>query len=222
MKFFTLVVAFMLSAVAVSAQQFEFTPDTIYAYPDASIPDAPADVDIHNLLAVDQTIRWQRNVLFITPGCATKVCDLIACYPENFSTREFVLPASAQGLISVHLVNPTANPASAAVRLDMWNVDDPSVIIPAYFIFNVTTSLAEAVRVEKIHTFPNPTTNYFQIENDEVARIRVVNMDGRDVSRLNAVSQNQFDVTELTAGNYTLLMEDASGKIIGISQLTKL
>ena len=222
MRIFTLVAVLLISVSAVSAQQFDFTPDTIYAYPEPTNNDAPAYVDIHNLLAVDQTIRWQRNVLFITPGSATKVCDLIACYPENFSTREFVLPASSTGLISVHLVNPTGNPASAAVRLDMWNVDDPSVVIPAYFIFNVTSSTAEAVRVEKIQIFPNPTTSYFQVENEQVARIRVVGFDGRDLARLNAVGQKQFDISNLTPGNFTLLMEDESGKIIGISQLTKI
>lgn len=207
-----------------AAPEFHFEPvDSIALYPAASEVEPVADLHIHSLINSDITIKWQRNVLQITSGCASKVCDLNACYPENFSTKQFVLGAGVSGPISVHLVNNTGNLCQAIIRLDMWNIEFPDEIVSGYYLFNADVSgTDETAPVEPAKIFPNPTSDYFTVEQVEgLSRVRLLDITGREVAAYNASSTQQFRLDNQPNGQYIVSLEDEAGKILAIAQLNK-
>ena len=212
-------VFFGLNTFAQQAQ-FYFEPDSISITVASDVVDAPAELEIHSTAAADVTIKWQRYVLSMTGGCLTKVCDLNVCYPETFNSREFVISPNQTGPISVHLVNNNGNLCQGVVRLDMWNVEDADpIIVPSFFLFNATTSVNEIFKLDEVKVYPNPATEYFTIENDNVARIRMTTLDAREVAAFDATQTKTFSLAGQTAGMYVLVMEDAKVKAIGVAQL---
>lgn len=207
------------NATAQSSAGFEFTPDTTGLLVSAMVADSAAELEIHCTASAEITIKWQRVVVSMTPGCLTKVCDLNACYPETFNTKQFVMEPNQSGPISVHLVNNTGNMCEGVIRLDMWNLDDPTVIVPAFFLFNQTSSVNDIFKLDEVKVFPNPTTEYFTIENENVARVRMTTLDAREVAYFDATYNKTFSVAGQAAGMYVLIMEDAKGKAIGVAQL---
>ncbi len=183
------------------------------------VQDSAAELEIHSTAAAEITITWQRVVLAMTPGCLTKVCDLNACYPETFSTRTFPIAAGATGPISVHLVNNTGNTCAGVIRLDMFNTDVPDVIVPAFFLYNQTSGINNVFQLEEVKVYPNPATEYFTIENNKVARVRMTTLDAREVAAFDATQTKTFSLAGQPAGMYVLVMEDAAGKAIGVGQL---
>ena len=220
-RFYLLFATFALST-SLSAQvapDFEFLPDSVSIMVPATVQDSAADVEIHSNVSTDISVKWQRNTLMITPGCQTQVCDLNACYGAGFSTKTFPLGANQEGPISIHLINNTGSMCQAVIRLDMWNVDVPDVVVPAYFVFNATSSINDLFRLEEVKIFPNPTSDYFTIQNDNVARVRMMTLDAREVANFNAEQTKTFALNGQTPGMYVLLMEDKAGKAIGVAQL---
>jgi hypothetical protein len=213
----TLALSMSLSAQVIP--DFEFLPDSVSISVPATKQDSAADLEIHSKVANDILVKWQRNTLMITPGCQTKVCDLNACFSESTNTKTFPLGGNAEGAISVHLVNNTGNICQAVIRLDLFNVDVPSVVVPAYYIFNATSSINDVFRLEEVKVFPNPTSDYFTIQSDKVARVRMMTLDAREVANFNAEQTKTFSLNGQTPGMYVLLMEDNTGKAIGVAQL---
>lgn len=213
------ILALSTSLSAQVAPDFEFLPDSVSILVPATKQDSAADLEIHSLVATDISVKWQRNTLMITPGCQTQVCDLNACYGATFSSKTFPLGANQEGPISVHLINNTGNICQAVIRLDMWNVDVPNVIVPAYFVFNATSSINDIFRLEEVKVFPNPTSDYFTIQNDKVARVRMMTLDAREVANFNVEQTKTCMLNGQSSGMYVLLMEDNTGKAIGVAQL---
>jgi hypothetical protein len=215
----------LLISVSLSAQgtpDFEFLPnDSISIIVPATTQDTDAVLQIHSNVATDINVRWQRNLLMITPGCTTRICDPAACYPPNISSRIFPLWANQMAFINVYLNNNTGtgNICQAVVRMDMWNIDVPNIVVPAYYIFNATSAINDVFRLEEVKVFPNPTSDYFTIQNDKVARVRMMTLDAREIGSFNATQTKTFALNGQISGIYVLIMEDNTGKSIGIAQL---
>jgi hypothetical protein len=220
-RFYLLVtiLAFSTSLSAQVAPDFEFLPDSVSILVPSTVQDSAADLEIHSMVATDISVKWQRNVLMITPGCQTQVCDLNACYNAGVNTKIFPLGANSEGPISIHLINTTGSMCQAVIRLDMWNVDVPSVVVPAYYVFNATSSINDIFSLEAVKVFPNPTSDYFTIQNDKVARVRMMTLDAREVANFNVEQTKTCMLNGQSSGMYVLLMEDNTGKAIGVAQL---
>lgn len=223
--FFTFCLLTGISGLSIAqiAAEFKFEPDSVSATIPATVVDSFADVEIHSLVANDINIEWQRVVEYITPGCATKVCDLNACYPESFSTKKFWLAANATGPISIHLINNTGSTCQAIVRLDMWNVDNNEAIVPAWFIFNyASVGTGEAVTLPQVSVFPNPATDLVQIDHSEVRSAKMITEDGRQIALYNVNPGEAISVGQHPTGRYFLILMDANDKAIGLARLQKL
>ncbi len=204
--------------------EFEFAPHdsiSIELAAPAMLTEAVADLEIHSLQTSDITVKWQRNVLMLTQGCGTKVCDLNACYPESFSTKTFVLGAGVTGPISLHFVNPAGMFCQSVVRLDMWNVDFPDVVVAGWFIYNFGSSSVDGGEViPSAKIFPNPTADYFSIEHVEgMKMVRLFDLTGREVASYNGESTQTFRLDNQTAGQYVVMVQNEAGNTIAVAQL---
>ena len=108
--------------------------------------------------------------------------------------------------------------------LDMWNIENPDVIIPAYYFFNIgqTTGTSDALKLQEIAIAPNPTSDFFTVKNEKIARIKMMDSNAREITSWNAPGGGTFAIGTHPAGMYVLLMEDGNGKPIGVAQLNKL
>ena len=79
--------------------------------------------------------------------------------------------------------------------------------------------IASAIRV-----FPNPMTNYFQIDGNEsntVKELVVYNLIGRQVRTFDAINQSQFDMSGLPQDIYLVGMVGSNGEILKTVRLSR-
>lgn len=75
---------------------------------------------------------------------------------------------------------------------------------------------------EDIKVFPNPTTDYFQINNSlNIKKVIIYNMFGKEVKIFNSLPTNAYDVTDLKYGMYIVKMLDDKNKIVKSVKLQK-
>ncbi|MBQ1408998.1 MAG: T9SS type A sorting domain-containing protein, partial [Bacteroidales bacterium] len=71
---------------------------------------------------------------------------------------------------------------------------------------DLTGSLAD------LKVFPNPTRGTLTIDADDVVNVEVFDITGRKIATFEGV--NTFDITNLSAGTYTLRIETTRGKTV--------
>ncbi|MCZ2102238.1 MAG: T9SS type A sorting domain-containing protein [Chitinophagales bacterium] len=75
---------------------------------------------------------------------------------------------------------------------------------------------------EDIKVFPNPTTDYFQINiNLNIKKVVIYNMFGKEVKSFTSAGNTSYDITDLKYGMYIVKMLDDKGKIIKSVKLQK-
>jgi len=226
--FFTLFFAFLLVQVAQAQIQsaFEVHPnpsDTITA---SDLYDSPAHGEIMNVSPNPVNIRWERTEVFLTPNVTTAVCDPVTCWFQGVSTKQFQLLKDSMGQMTVHFYNNAYDPApgqagSGIVHLKLTNLDnlsDTMTVVYTYSTLTATNNLPDS----KVKLFPNPTTDYFTLEDaHDVVSMRLFSLDGRIVARFDASADNTYQIGHLPAGNYVLSFEDKNGNLFRAVELNK-
>jgi hypothetical protein len=73
-----------------------------------------------------------------------------------------------------------------------------------------------------IKLYPNPTSEYFQISNDESIKvISINNIIGKEVLRLESQSNAMHDISSLQKGMYIVRLLNKEGKAIKVVRLSK-
>src|SRR6056297_3223848 len=154
----SLFIGFMLFALNVNAQ-ITLEPNPVYNN-DFGIDetDVVAYSHITNEAAFSRTYTWVRNVIEITPGWTSAVCDTNQCYLSFVSTQEFTLPAGATGNLDVH-VYPDGIEGAAIIEVYVVDNGDASNNITGTYLFNQPLSTPERL-TERIKVFPNPTVDF--------------------------------------------------------------
>ncbi len=76
---------------------------------------------------------------------------------------------------------------------------------------------------DDLKVFPNPATDYFQINNAlSIKKVVIYNMFGKEVKVLFNQNNTQHDVTDLKSGMYIIKMLDERNKIIKSVKLQKI
>ncbi|MCZ2338502.1 MAG: T9SS type A sorting domain-containing protein, partial [Chitinophagales bacterium] len=106
-----------------------------------------------------------------------------------------------------------------------------SVLFSILFIFvfvltsvNLTgqSSIVNDYLTEDIKVFPNPTTDYFQINNGvNVKKVIIYNMFGKEIRVANNYTNTLHDVTDLKSGMYIVKMLDDRNKVVKSIKLQK-
>lgn len=75
---------------------------------------------------------------------------------------------------------------------------------------------------EDIKVFPNPSVDYFQINNTlNVRKVIIYNMFGKEVKTFNSIANASFDITDLKSGMYIVKMLNDKNGIIKSVKLQK-
>lgn len=222
-RLFTLLFLLLGFLSAVSAQSFSVSATEVWTIAPHTEPDVEGHITITNLTNSTQTIKWERTETQITSDCFSQVCDLNLCYIPVVSTKTFDIDANASGNIIMHFLNPNGiQGAEALIHLKMSNVANPADSIVVAYLFTSPLSGTGDLPLAQVKLFPNPTTDYFLLENAEaVNRIRVISMQGREVARFTATPGERYSLDSQAAGTYFLALEDEQGRVFQTIELVK-
>lgn len=223
-RFGTLLFLFLGFMGASFAQSsFSISTNSVWTITPAS-EDVEGHIEITNPTNATQTIRWERTVMNITAGCHTQVCDLNLCYIPTVSTQKFDIAAGSTGSIIMHFLNPDLlSDATTLVNLKLFNDNNPSdSVIVAYLFTPETSGTKDGLTAANVKLFPNPTTDYFLLENAEaVQHIRLFSLDSREVARYTATPAQSYSLAGLPTGSYVLALEDKNGQVFQAISLVK-
>jgi hypothetical protein len=207
---------------SVQAQStFTLSPNPASATAGVDSIDVPADAHVTNITNGTIRLKWERNVISLTPGCETAVCDPNTCWARFINTKNFDMDAGEEGEMIVHFYNNGA-PCEGIVHVKVSNRDNPNDTIVGIYLFN-QTSAAKDLPAANVKLFPNPTTEYFSLENAEnVAAIRIFTLDGREVARFEPAATNLYSIQNQPIGNYVIALEDKNGRAFQALELKKL
>ncbi|MBP7699795.1 MAG: T9SS type A sorting domain-containing protein [Saprospiraceae bacterium] len=217
----TFYILFVLLAVTLNAQvAIQINPNPSTAQGVASVDEVVATANIINNTPTALTIVWTRIEQSLQPGWKTLVCDANLCYGTNTSNCPSSMPVTiepgALSRLDIHL-RPNGVAGNGTVKMDVKLASDPTVVIASgIYDFNISpTSSTNDFEHANIKVFPNPSTDYFALENgDDVKRIAVSNILGRQVKTFNAIDGTRYDISNLSDGIYLVSLFDKNNRTI--------
>lgn len=221
--FTILILLFGCYSVGLTQSSFTVSDTEVWTITEHTETDKEAHFSISSRVNNVQTIRWERTVIEITPGCNSQVCDLNQCYIPIVSTQIFELGPNASGDIIMHFLNyDSIVGAASVINLKMSNENDPTDSVVVTFLYTSSLSGTDDLPAADVKLFPNPTVDYFQLTNaDAVNRIRVFSMDNREVVRFTTTPDQKYSLATQPAGTYILALEDDKGQIFQAIRLVK-
>lgn len=154
----------------------------------------------------------------------TQICDVNLCYAPNKLKSSSAMP------------NVLADGADVEFSFKVWNnngvVEGNSYgILYLYDDPNFTNLVASSsapvtsttnLDVADLVIYPNPTTEFFQLKNDEsISSISLYNIVGRLVKTYSHSSGITHDVTALRTGMYLVRLENDEGEVVKSMRLSK-
>lgn len=211
---------------AISAQiTIEFDHDTLHTAMPLDSVDKVAHNYIKNTATTSKTYKWTREVIEIAPNCISYICDPKACYLPQVGTKTFTLPAQTKGTLDAHLKNnDPAKMCCALVKLHLEEVNVPTNFADVFYYFNdcsIVLDESEATALN-LKIYPNPVQDFFTLENaEEVATLRVMSRDGREVKTFAADASQKYEITDLPAGQYFVVIYGKTGKALRAIEIIK-
>jgi hypothetical protein len=208
-------------ASAQSLPTFVVYPNPSDTITTADTYDSPAKGEVKNLGSTPVTIKWERNIISLSPGIETAVCDPVTCWFPGIGTKVFTLGPEEHGEMTVHFYNPTGGAASGIVHLKLTNQNNPADTLTAVYTFSTLTSTGE-LPAATVKLFPNPSTDFFALTGAEnVASMRLFALDGRQMARFEPNASQQYAIGHLPVGTYVLSLEDKNGQLFQAVELIK-
>lgn len=198
-----LFVGLLFSGSHLFAQSFTIEPGESSTSVDPSEFDVAAYGFVINNSSETTDFVWEREIITLTAGWETAVCDKNQCHFWDVDTENFTLAGGEQGTLDVH-VYPFDNDGSAIVLVHVWAVSDPATVVTGSYYFNAAVSVPERL-TEAITLYPNPADELLfvkQGEEEQVERMEVYSLSGKMVLNERLMSNNAIEVSALPTGTY--------------------
>ncbi len=220
-----LLLCFSLFATAAFAQAtFQMNPDTVYTPVELDNTDIEAHNLMTNLTSTNRDIKWERTIISMDPDTLeTQICDPVACFASWIDTHTFILTADTTIPMIVHLLKDLDQDASGIVQLKFTDLADPNNPQYSYYVFNSAASgTHEQLPAANVKLYPNPVVESFSLENaDEVSRVRVFSIDGRQVAIFTAAPGQTYSIADQPIGAYIVALESKTGKVFQAVEVRK-
>ncbi|MCH2215411.1 MAG: T9SS type A sorting domain-containing protein [Flavobacteriales bacterium] len=220
-KIFTFFIVF-INALAIVAQ-------TSINPPSASVEVAGSEFEGVGYLNFtndgDETVNygWVRNVVEITSGWTSAVCDNITCYFPNVSTspEDVILAPGESSNLDVHAY-PNGEEGSAIIEVIVTDQNNAENTVTGTYFFNISLSTSSVEKITNVlKLYPNPTSSAFSIENaDLVERVQIFDVSGKLIKEIQGFGINLISVDDLKTGNYIVRMWDKKNTPLSSNILT--
>lgn len=220
----TLLLFFFFISFTLSAQvTLSINPTVSSITATATEVDVVAKGTIKNESNDSVTIIWKRNIIDLTDGWETAVCDKNLCYIPTIDEMELVLAGGEESNFDVH-VYPNMVEGAAIVEVTATDVNDANNTVTGKYLFNQNSTSTNSFSVRKpdVKIFPNPTVDFISLTDMEsVDRLIIYNIVGRPVRMFNADYGNRYNVADLPTGMYLVRLLDEDDKTLKTVRLSK-
>lgn len=180
---------------------------------------------LKNTSSQTKRIVWQRNIISMPNGWQSLVCDINQCWTSgvNASPDTIVLAANGSSNLDAY-IRPNQISGSATIELKATEVGNAANTVTGRYLFTTTTSSREVSKSSStIKIYPNPTTDYFMLNDDSdvIDRIVIYNIIGRQVRNYNVANNYKYWVNDLPEGFYIIRLLNDSGNTVKTIRLNK-
>ena len=227
---------FLLFSFSLSAQ-IEIAPSPLTVEKAVDLSDVWIKVTAHSSMTNTSTsfeeLRWEITKIDGPDEWIVQVCDSLACYgwgvPSNMDPASGTDSPTPIGAGEAGRLDPGIRPngveGTGSYRVDVAIASDPTNIIASNtYTFVITPETTNTEEFEKavVKLFPNPTSNFFQItENEFVSEIEIFNIVGKRMMGAQHVNGKSYDISGFPNGLYLVRMVDEEGQILKTTRLTK-
>lgn len=188
--------------------------------------DIETNVFIKNTSSSEIQLFWRRVVVDAPAEWASYICDENNCYLPTTNecpmNKPNVIGAGQTIDFQLH-IQPAGVEGDGQINVEFYEPNDPNTVLDTLIVnFNVgTTTSIKDISKNDIRIFPNPTTDFFQINDGNVAEVTIFNIVGNPVTSFVAFPGKRYDVTDLKDGLYLVRMTDDSQKVLKTVRLSK-
>lgn len=225
-----LLVSFLLITFHTLSSQFSVTLDPNPAF--ISVSDVSSDEPtiakavLTNTSDSDtMTLSWERNIISLTEGWLSSVCDKNLCYGPDIEaspeSKPVIIPPGETSNLDIYIF---ANDIVGAAEIDVTVTDIANTdnTITGKYNIDTTTPTQDLFENGDLQIFPNPTIGAFQIKNDKVVRqVKIYNIIGKEVGNYNHIRGSQYEVSSYQKGIYIIRLFDQNNKMIKVLRLNK-
>ncbi len=179
-------------------------------YPDAT---QPVDCPIHfkNLKKTAIIFAYEKVSIDYPSAWDVSFCDNRNCYATflNNDTMSKVAP-NAEASLKI-TVFPNGKADTAVVKYAIWDFDNPTdrdtITWNIYIRWGANT---QSWMVEMATVYPNPVKDVLQVLGVESSQAQLLDAKGAVVKAV-TITEGRLDVSDLSAGVYSLLLETPKG-----------
>jgi Secretion system C-terminal sorting domain len=191
------------------------------------IPDSfeiKAKATIKNTSSVTKKFTWTRNVLNISAGWTTVVCDNKSCWTPavNAAPEQIELAPNGTSNLDVY-IRPDKKQGAATIEVKVVEVGNDANTVTGRYLFSSTTRTRETNNnATNIRVYPNPTTEYFQLSDDDmIDKVVIYNIIGRQMRTYKVTDNGKYYVTDLPEGLYIIRLLASNGSTVKTIRLSK-
>ena len=216
--------AFLLRGLS---QTITLTPMVVNSAVNIDSFEVKAKATIKNTSTQTKKFIWTRTIISMTSGWQSLVCDVKACWGSNVSTAPEQIELLANGTSNLDVyIRPNHIAGAATIEMRMTEVGNETNAVTGRYLFSTTTPTRDIFKnsVSNIKLYPNPTTDYFMVandNNDSVERIVVYNIIGRAVKMYMTNETNRYSLGDLPEGIYMVRLLNNKGGTIKTVRLNK-
>lgn len=145
----------------------------------------------------------EEGILMLTEDVAITQLSGNSFSIQTASLAKSILPGSSSTFTVKYTANAVAK-SSAAVRITNNSADDPTFSMTVNGSGSLATSLSGATAVKTVTVYPNPASDYLNIDLEQIDLIQLFNIQGEEVSVQKSLDNAQLRLGNLSKGVYML------------------
>lgn len=157
--------------------------------------------DNYSALNVEPQVEWSADP--ITDKLSWTLVE--GFYTPHFFGEEYLLVGNFHSDIesTIVLIDSTGDNTGAKSH---YYIDDVSVVA-----LDTVSGIGETERLQ-LNIYPNPATETVQVKGEALAKVRLMEMSGRDVLYSSLLTSGEVDISHLPLGLYLLEVTDRKGR----------
>lgn len=151
------------------------------------------------------TVRWTRDIVFLTPGWNAAGCDRNFCYEPTINSATVLIPSRDSTILNVY-VYPNGRPGEAEIRMKVVPINRNGAAqgdtLRATYYFNRSVSATPAPALAPLHIAPNPVLEQLRISPVEGAQSLLIFGSGGQLIRRLPFTDAPIYVGDLPPATY--------------------
>jgi hypothetical protein len=213
----------LLSQLGLHAQSFTINPSPVIEMGIQSDDfEGIGKSFITNGFPVVKNVTWTRNVVEISEGWLTAVCDKNQCYEPPTGSESFSFGPNEEAPLDVHAY-PQGNDGSAVVEIVVADDTNGDNNVSALYYFNTQPSSTRNLTRQPVKVYPNPSNGLFSIKGlKQIGQVEVYGLTGSKVRSFQYGDGQWYDITDLPRGTYLVRLIDRSGQQLVTKMINKM